>query len=46
MEKLAARFWLSHPAKGPRRGQGRVATKSAYEHLGVEYNEQTQPRLL
>ncbi len=26
--------------------QGRVATKSAYEHLGVEYNEQTQPRLL
>lgn len=26
--------------------QGRVATKSAYEHLGVEYNENTQPRLL
>jgi Holliday junction DNA helicase RuvB len=26
--------------------QGRVATKAAYEHLGVEYNEQTQPRLL
>jgi Holliday junction DNA helicase RuvB len=26
--------------------QGRVATKSAYEHLGVEYNEETQPRLL
>lgn len=26
--------------------QGRVATKSAYEHLGLEYNEETQPRLL
>ena len=26
--------------------QGRVATKIAYEHLGLEYNEQTQPRLL
>jgi Holliday junction DNA helicase RuvB len=26
--------------------QGRVATKAAYEHLGVEYNEQTQPKLL
>jgi holliday junction DNA helicase RuvB len=26
--------------------QGRVATKAAYEHLEVEYNEQTQPRLL
>lgn len=26
--------------------QGRVATRSAYDHLGVEYNEQTQPRLL
>jgi Holliday junction DNA helicase RuvB len=26
--------------------QGRVATKSAYAHLGVEYNEETQPRLL
>lgn len=26
--------------------QGRVATKSAYEHLGVPYNEETQPRLL
>jgi len=26
--------------------QGRVATKSAYGHLGVEYNEGTQPRLL
>ena len=26
--------------------QGRVATKSAYEHLGVEFNEETQPRLL
>lgn len=26
--------------------QGRVATKSAYEHLGLEYNEKTQPRLL
>jgi Holliday junction DNA helicase RuvB len=26
--------------------QGRVATKAAYEHLRVEYNEQTQPRLL
>ena len=26
--------------------QGRVATKSAYEHLGVEYNAETQPKLL
>jgi Holliday junction DNA helicase RuvB len=26
--------------------QGRVATKAAYEHLGVEYTEQTQPKLL
>jgi Holliday junction DNA helicase RuvB len=26
--------------------QGRVATKAAYEHLGVEYNETTQPKLL
>jgi len=26
--------------------QGRVATKAAYGHLGVEYNEETQPRLL
>ena len=26
--------------------QGRVATKSAYEHLGLEYNEDMQPRLL
>jgi len=26
--------------------QGRVATKSAYEHLGVEYNQETQPKLL
>jgi len=26
--------------------QGRVATRSAYEHLGLEYNEETQPRLL
>ena len=26
--------------------QGRVATKAAYEHLGVEYNESTQPKLL
>jgi len=26
--------------------QGRVATKSAYEHLGVEYDETAQPRLL
>ena len=26
--------------------QGRVATKSAYEHLGLEYNDETQPRLL
>ncbi|MEZ0396956.1 MAG: Holliday junction branch migration DNA helicase RuvB [Anaerolineales bacterium] len=26
--------------------QGRVATKLAYEHLGIEYNEETQPRLL
>jgi len=29
-----------------RTSQGRVATRSAYEHLGVEYNEETQPRLL
>jgi holliday junction DNA helicase RuvB len=26
--------------------QGRVATKAAYEHLGVEYTEQPQPKLL
>src|SRR5512137_900876 len=26
--------------------QGRMATKAAYDHLGVEYNEQTQPKLL
>ncbi len=26
--------------------QGRVATRLAYEHLGVDYNEETQPRLL
>jgi holliday junction DNA helicase RuvB len=26
--------------------QGRVATKAAYDHLGVEYNEQNQPKLL
>ncbi len=26
--------------------QGRVATRAAYEHLGLQYNEQTQPRLL
>ncbi|MCS7010936.1 MAG: Holliday junction branch migration DNA helicase RuvB [Anaerolineales bacterium] len=26
--------------------QGRVATKLAYEHLGIEYNEESQPRLL
>jgi len=26
--------------------QGRVATKAAYEHLDVEYTEETQPRLL
>jgi Holliday junction DNA helicase RuvB len=26
--------------------QGRVATKSAYEHLGEEYNETAQPKLL
>ncbi|MDK1081582.1 MAG: Holliday junction branch migration DNA helicase RuvB [Anaerolineae bacterium] len=26
--------------------QGRVATKSAYEHLDLEYNEETQPKLL
>lgn len=26
--------------------QGRVATKLAYEHLGLEYREDTQPRLL
>jgi Holliday junction resolvasome RuvABC ATP-dependent DNA helicase subunit len=29
-----------------RASQGRVATKSAYEHLGVEFNEETQPKLL
>jgi len=26
--------------------QGRVATKAAYDHLGVAYNEETQPKLL
>lgn len=26
--------------------QGRVATKAAYEHLGVEYSEENQPKLL
>jgi Holliday junction resolvasome RuvABC ATP-dependent DNA helicase subunit len=26
--------------------QGQVATEAAYEHLGVEYNEQMQPKLL
>jgi holliday junction DNA helicase RuvB len=26
--------------------QGRVATKSAYEHLGLEYTDEGQPRLL
>ena len=26
--------------------QGRVATKAAYEHLGVEYNETDQPKLI
>ena len=26
--------------------QGRVATKSAYEHLNVPYNEGPQPRLI
>ena len=26
--------------------QGRVATKAAYEHLGVEFTEQPQPKLL
>ncbi|MBL8097569.1 MAG: Holliday junction branch migration DNA helicase RuvB, partial [Anaerolineales bacterium] len=26
--------------------QGRVATKSAYEHLGLEYREEGQQRLL
>ena len=26
--------------------QGRVATRRAYEHLGVEYTEETQPKLL
>jgi Holliday junction DNA helicase RuvB len=26
--------------------QGRVATKAAYEHMGVEYTEENQPRLL
>ncbi len=26
--------------------QGRVATKPAYEHLGIAYNDETQPRLL
>ncbi|MDO9348383.1 MAG: Holliday junction branch migration DNA helicase RuvB [Anaerolineales bacterium] len=29
-----------------RTSQGRVATKAAYEHLGVEYDEDAQPRLL
>jgi holliday junction DNA helicase RuvB len=26
--------------------QGRVATKAAYDHMGVEFSEQTQPKLL
>ena len=26
--------------------QGRVATQRAYEHLGFEYNEESQPKLL
>ena len=26
--------------------QGRVATRAAYDHLGLEYNETTQPKLL
>jgi Holliday junction DNA helicase RuvB len=26
--------------------QGRVATKNAYEHLGMVYSEEGQPRLL
>jgi holliday junction DNA helicase RuvB len=26
--------------------QGRVATKAAYDHLGVEFTEETQPKLL
>ena len=26
--------------------QGRVATKSAYDHLGLEFNAETQPKLL
>jgi len=26
--------------------QGRVATRSAYEHLGYQYTEEGQPRLL
>jgi len=26
--------------------QGRVATQSAYEHLGLDYSEEGQPRLL
>jgi holliday junction DNA helicase RuvB len=26
--------------------QGRVATKAAYDHLGVEFSEQTQPKLI
>ncbi len=26
--------------------QGRIATKSAYEHLGLKYTEQGQPKLL
>ena len=26
--------------------QGRVATQRAYEHLGFEYTEETQPKLL
>ena len=29
-----------------RTSQGRVATKAAYEHLGEEYSEENQPRLL
>ena len=26
--------------------QGRVATRLAYDHLGLPYNEETQPRLI
>ncbi len=26
--------------------QGRIATKAAYEHLGVEYSEENQPKLI